>query len=131
MPTDTEITAKVEARNAADVVHHLASDEAVRFQGHAALAFWRRLLENVCAVLPPEYHPTRVVEKGPLAAMTDEEARAFERETVPFGKYLGDLVGNVPLSYFDWLEGERDFRQDVKRYLRNPGIQRELYRGDE
>ena len=60
-----EITARVEARNLADTVHHLASDVAAGLAKDAVLTYWRRMLENVCAVLPPEYHPTRVVEKGP------------------------------------------------------------------
>ena len=111
------ITARVEARNAADMVHHLASDEAVRFTGDAALAFWRRVLESVCAVLPPEYHPTRV------AAMTDEEAREFKKERVPFGKFKTYMIKDVPLDDLCWIDEQPDFRRQVNRYLRNPQIQ--------
>lgn len=126
MPTDAEILARAEARDAADEVYRLACDEVQRFQGSGPLAYWQRLLKNICAVLPPECHPTRVVEKGPWAAMTTEERNAFEKEAVPFGKWDGVRVADVPLSYFDWLDAQPDFRRKVNRYLRHSGVQIEL-----
>ena len=119
------ITAKVEARNAADVVHRLAMDESLNHKNEACLAFWRRMLENVCAVLPPEYHPTRVVERGPHAPMTDEDSKGFENKSIPFGKYIGQQISSVPLSYLCWLDDQPDFRRELNRYLRSERIQAE------
>ena len=119
------ITDNVEASNTADEVHRLASSEALRFTGDAALRFWRRLLENVCAVIPPQYHPTRV-DRSDVVPMTREELREWEIKKMPFGKHEGTQVKNVPLDYLIWLDEQPDFRRELKRYLKSDRIQREI-----
>jgi hypothetical protein len=122
---NAQIKAKVAARAAADTVWQLAMDEATGHENEACLAFYRRLLEHLCTVLPPECLPTRIVERGPLAAMTNDEAAKFESELVPFGKWANKLVCEVPLSYFDWLIGEQNFQTRAERYMRNDRVQAE------
>jgi uncharacterized protein (DUF3820 family) len=120
---DETILAKVKARNEASVVFGLAAGEAEQIVDDGArVAFWRALLGAICDVLPSEEQPTRVVEKGSMAAMTNEEAKAFEAELMPFGKWANKLVCEVPLDYLDWLDGQRDFRKQLNRYLRNKQV---------
>ena len=123
MPIDEHtITAKVETRNAADTIHRLACDEALNHTNEACLAFWKRILENVCAVLPPEFHPTRIVEHGPLAPMGDTESKFFGAQPMPFGTHQNKRVDEVPMDYMEWLDREPDFRKQLNRYLRSERI---------
>jgi hypothetical protein len=70
-------------------------------------------------------HPKPRVMPPP---MTSSEAKAFEARTIRFGVYVGTPICNVPLSYLAHLTDpspEMDqFFRDVKRYLRNPAVQR-------
>lgn len=69
-------------------------------------------------------------------AMTDAEARAFERgEVMPYGKHRGKRIGEVPLEYLCWVRDKCDERGAygqfviaVQRYLRSPAIAEELRR---
>lgn len=118
------LQAKIEARQAADEMHRWCCEEAGRHLNEAALRFWQRVLENVLAVLPPEYHPKRVADRH--SPMTDDESRIWERrETVPFGIHKGEFVREVPLESLVWLEEQPDFRRELRRYLRSPRIQRQ------
>lgn len=125
MPSNEEITARVEARTMADECHQLAIEESIRFPDDVALAFWQRMLANVLERLPRNTHPIRIVERGPLAAMTDEEAKAFGSEVVPFGKWASWRVDSCPMDWLDWLDAQPDFRRQVNRYLRSERVQRE------
>ncbi len=115
------IMANIEARNAADAVHNLASQEVRSHTGDAALRFWRRMLVNVCAVLPPQYHPQRLVETVD-PPLTDTEARCFGRTTIPFGQHKGKRVDEVPMDYLLWLDDQPDFRRMLRRYLASDRI---------
>lgn len=122
------IAQNIDAKNAADEVHRLASGEALQFKDGAALRFWSRLLENVCAVLPPDYHPTKVV-KSPYPPMSRQEAHDWGQNTqMPFGKHMGDRVDSVPLEYLLWLDEQPDFRRQLHQYLASPRVQEEISR---
>jgi uncharacterized protein (DUF3820 family) len=119
------IAERVIARQQADELHSLALDATITFTSDAALAFWKRMLEHVLTVLPAEHHPIRVVERGPWAAMTNEEAREFEtKETMDFGIHCGKHISDVPWEYLTWLDEQQKFQRNLNRYLRNEHIER-------
>ena len=54
---------------------------------------------------------------------------------IPFGKYKGEALEDIPCTYLDWLVGEEwfeekfpDLFEDVCEYLDDPAVQRELQR---
>ena len=58
--------------------------------------------------------------------MSDMQARAFERERVPFGKYEGWMVREVPLSYWVSLTDPSNTIKAVRRYIGNPDVKRRI-----
>jgi len=56
-----------------------------------------------------------------LEPMTNDQCSKFERKEMPFGKYHGKRIINVPLDYLIWLS-EDEFQRDLKRYLSSPRI---------
>ena len=105
------------AREAASVIHSLMMDEASNHTGTAALAFYRGILKDLRAVVPEELWPACTIERDP--PMTDDEARAFERKTIGFGKYSDSLIGDIPIEYLVWLDEQPDFRRQLNAYLRS------------
>lgn len=66
-----------------------------------------------------------------LRVMTDEETRQFDEERIPFGKYEGEKISNVRLSYLAlWNKQTCEFAVDVRRYLLSERIQRETLDAD-
>lgn len=120
----TAVTAKVIARKAAKEVCQLANGESLKFHGDANVTFWKTFTDHGLFLLPTGHHPVTIVERGPLAAMTDAEAKKFERDGMPFGKWAGNPVGKVPLEYLVWLDEQDDFHRQLNRYLRNEQVQR-------
>lgn len=58
--------------------------------------------------------------------MADQEALSFENEVMEFGKHKGELVGNVPLDYLEWLaDASRTLWCKIHAYLNNPRIKSE------
>jgi uncharacterized protein (DUF3820 family) len=55
--------------------------------------------------------------------MTDAPAAAFEKTPMPFGKYQGEPVGDVPVDYLIWMT-EGDFTTTMRRYLASERFQR-------
>jgi hypothetical protein len=55
------------------------------------------------------------VETG-LRVMTDEEAVAFEKQRIEFGKHRGDKFVNVPVSYLSFVA---DSAMAIAAYLRS------------
>lgn len=58
--------------------------------------------------------------------MSDMQAKAFESERVPFGKYEGWIVRNVPLSYWVSLTDPSDWIKEVRRYVGNSDVKRRI-----
>ena len=50
-----------------------------------------------------------------LSTMTAQEAKAFASKPMPFGKYMHELIGEVPRDYLEWLADEN---LQLQRYLR-------------
>ena len=67
------------------------------------------------------------IEAAPTPTpMSDAQALAFEATTCPLGKHIGSEVGSVPLKYFCSLVDPNEWIDEVRRYLDNPRIQREI-----
>ncbi len=58
--------------------------------------------------------------------MTDEEAKAFGRRTIGFGKHAGKRWDDVPAEYLAWLD-ETQWTQakELHRYVGSAYVQRE------
>ncbi len=102
---------------------------------------WLQLANEMLAGVPDEqrgpfwamigkaatrHAPTPSLPPPSWTPMTDDEARHFERRSMPFGQHRGKQVGDVPLEYLIWLdESQRQFGAELKRYLANERVQRE------
>ena len=61
-------------------------------------------------------HPLPVPQKQQL--MGGDDLKRYERNSMPFGKFMGWHIGDVPLEYLDWLcRSQEDFYCDLRRYL--------------
>lgn len=111
---DAEKTkARIDARRWAEECYMAVEDQA---------AFAERVdeLHNGIPEPPPKAIP-----------MTDAEARAFEDMTIWFGVHKSHRIGDVPIEYLQRLtdppgEKMQDFLQQIKRYLTNATIARQL-----
>ena len=62
----------------------------------------------------------------PIRPMSNTQSRAFDQEAMPYGKYKGHPVGNIPLDYLCWLADDRDaFVADLRRYCLSRRVQDE------
>lgn len=62
----------------------------------------------------------------PVSPMSDVEARAFRKTIVPQWKYRGEVVDDVPFSYLCAITDPDPWLAEVKRYLSNADVQREM-----
>ena len=83
----------------------LAVAESTALTGNFADGFWAEIAEATPASQIPEL---------PTNAMTDEEAAAFEREVVTFGRHAGEQYRTVPPAYLTWLA---DKSIKLRRYV--------------
>lgn len=106
-----KLQAKCDSRKAAEAAIELLKESVSGDAQH----YWRIIREYAANQLPAELNAS--------APMTDKEVDKFNKEIVPYGKYKGHTVGNVPMNYLDWLVGERDeFKEQLKRYLQNESV---------
>lgn len=85
--------------------------------------FWRHVFRAASHAVPEEAAP----RNDRPQPMTADEARRFERRSMPFGQHRGKQVGDVPLEYLIWLdESSRVFQQELHRYLAAEHVQREI-----
>lgn len=75
--------------------------------------FWEVLASEVAARLGKV-----LVDDGPAFRMNEKEAERFEQQVLPWGKYKGEKVGEVDLSYVLLLT-EGDFTRQLIRYARS------------
>lgn len=87
----------------------------------ASVAFWERLREIVLEKAPLPKLPEEVIP------YTQDEAKKFGKEIIPFGKHEGRFIDEIPLTYLCWLaDVSRSFSAKLVRYLRSDRIQYEL-----
>lgn len=64
-------------------------------------------------------------QAGAKGAMTVDEAREFEKQSMPFGEYVTQPIINVPLDRLQWYADQR-FVDDLWSYLKSRIVQQEL-----
>ena len=115
--------AKQSASEAMDLLQSLASD-LVREHPEAAVEvtriFFTQIRGEIDVLMPPAKTPAPM--QSPRA-MTDSEARAFESESMPFGKHIGEPIGQVPADYLLYLD-ENQFATKLRRYLSSERFQK-------
>jgi len=58
-----------------------------------------------------------VVDDGPSSVpMSHEDAKKFERQTMPYGKHVGDTVAEADGDYVDFLVNS-EFARGLRRYV--------------
>lgn len=121
------IAANIAARQAAETVVDLINGELrTLIDAHtqdALIPFFATLRECYGDNLTVEV--VKEVERAPRGPrpMTDDEARAFERRSMPWGKHKGKLISEVPLDYLDWVLDQPDtFKVDIERYVRSDWV---------
>lgn len=116
------IAANIAARKAAETVVDLINGELrglIDQHGRDAIGpFFATLRECYGNNLTVE--KTVEVEHTPRdpRPMTDDEASAFEARRMPWGKYKGKQIDEVPLDYLQWVLDQPDtFKAEIERYL--------------
>jgi len=102
----TDLASNIRARKEAE--------EVVDMCGNQPQRFWEALRSMCEARLPPE--PTPV---DPYPPMDDKEAANFERREMPYGKYVGKAMGEIPVSYMCWLVEGDAMVKAARRYVRS------------
>lgn len=121
-----QVAANRKARDAARQVWELACEESKDFKQRASEEFWR-FLAGVLKAAHPKLFLTKSV---PITPMSPLEAKRFAHERMQFGQHAGNLIGDVPLDYLDWLAAQPDFHSRLNRYLRSEAIELERQQTD-
>ena len=79
--------------------------------------FWVKMLEHVQAIVDQRLPP--VVIESPNGPMRDDEAIEFESALMPFGKFVGVPVGEVPADYLLAITDSK-FNRRMLRYVACP-----------
>jgi len=125
MTIDTNIA----ARKSAETVFELAVEQSRELPEASVVAYWCRLLLLVEQVLPSGM---RVEPTSNPSPMSEDEAKAFEKRSMPWGKYNGTKIADVPMDYLLYIDDQKDeFRDRLHRYLASDRVQREQEVSDE
>jgi uncharacterized protein (DUF3820 family) len=85
--------------------------------GEQPARFWEVLAELVASKLPaPAVDPAN-------EPMEYAEAAKFERDEMPYGKYQGERIGEVPPDYLTWFSDGDEFKRRLNRYVRSQMFQ--------
>lgn len=64
----------------------------------------------------PDWKGDPATAPEPMKPMGDAEARMFEAVVMPYGAHKGVSIGEVPISYFDYVFDPSEFTKKLKRY---------------
>jgi hypothetical protein len=120
----TDIEQNIRARADAEQMAELCGEQTERFWEVLATIAAER--SGKALMLAPK----AVAAGNAELQMSDEEAAQFERVIVPFGKFAGEPVGDVPISYWTFVT-ESDFNRQLVRYMRSRAYQRRQEEPDE
>jgi hypothetical protein len=81
-----------------------------------------RFYEVIRKALPNPFGFMDAIQQKPF---TDDEAKAFGRELMPYGEFKGKAVDQVPLDRLCWY-ADQQFQRGLNRYLSSPRIKSEL-----
>lgn len=102
-----DYSANIKCRQDAETVAELAGNQPQRF--------WE-VLKGICDGKLPK--PTPAPERWP--PLSQAEALRFEATPMPYGKYQGQPVGEIPTDYLLFLTEGDEFSQRLKRYVKSP-----------
>lgn len=113
----SDLAANIEARADAEQMIELCGEQPPRFwEVLASIAVQK--CDKALMVVPKPVADAQHAER-----MNEAEAWQFERSIVPFGKYAGEPVYDVPISYWTFVT-ESDFNRQLIRYMRSDAYQR-------
>lgn len=110
------VESNIKARQEAESLVELAGEQSARF--------WETLRDLAASKLPPVQPP---IDRYP--PLMEQEAVRFEALPMPYGKYAGETVGEVPCDYLLFLTEGDEFSQRLRRYVRSKRFQER--QGDE
>jgi hypothetical protein len=100
----------IKARQEAESLVELAGEQPQRF--------WEILRDLAAEKLPAVPQPA---DRYP--ALTDVQAIRFEARPMPYGKHVGESVGEVPCDYLLFLTEGDEFSQMLRRYVKSGRFQ--------
>lgn len=104
MSTQEAITDRLRAKDMVDLIGSESND------------YWRKLAELSAAKVGMVVTPP--IESPDSTAMTDDQASAFERQQMPFGKHGGVPIYDLETSYLCSVTDPSPFMRELKRYAR-------------
>lgn len=99
---------------AENIQHREFALEVIEMCGERPQRFWEALSQFVDEKLPPKPVPV-----DPCPPMDDKEAANFERWIMPYGKYGGEVMGNIPVGYMLWLTEGDEVVKSARRYVKS------------
>ncbi len=115
MPTPEQITARKAARAIAEELADLVLGETKAMDDETKAVLYETLAKR----LPLPTPPTVVPGTEPF---TDVQARAWGKTRIQFGKYEGQQIDQISLSYLEKLAEPNDFTRHLRRYLASTRI---------
>lgn len=89
----------------------------IKTQRERTPRFWEILASLIANENP---RPQAAANEDP---MSDEEARNFEKITMPYGQFKDKPIGDVPVNYFANLFSLTPFNKRLRRYVRSHRFQ--------
>ncbi|MFH1738368.1 MAG: hypothetical protein ABIH23_05125 [bacterium] len=120
------IKTRVDIRRSAVALVELILEEVRRIpdaDGDTRGVFW----DEIRKVLPRISRQERVRLESEV--MTDQEARVFGNERMPFGEFKGMRIDDIELSRLTWY-ADQTFQKQLRRYLKSSRLRSEIEQGD-
>jgi hypothetical protein len=121
MPTDAEILSRKQAREIAAELADLIVGETKAMSAETKAIFDETLGRLLRLPLSPG-SASSAEPPGTIVPFSDAHARAWGRNKMQFGKYEGQRIDEVPLSYLEKLAEPNDFTRHLRRYLASARI---------
>lgn len=122
MQSDAVIQERVKGRELAHSMASLLAEELEHLGPAGPAAFWEELAK--LGLAPPAPHAPRSAPHG-VEPFTDHQARMWGRTKMPFGRYAGRAVDEVPLEYLEKIAEPNQFNRSLRRYLASRRVQAE------
>lgn len=107
---EERIEHRVAASKSAKVIAELVIDEADALPEY----FWEVLFKKLAQYVPV---PEETVNKQlPFKPMTQQQAKLFGNQPMPYGQFQGKRIDEVPLDRLQWY-ADQSFTDDLRRYL--------------
>ena len=123
-----KVQSRVRAREAAVEIVFLVRAEMAEHAGCEDV-----FLDAIQTAFAVTSDPSQVVRDKPMGdhESADFEAGRGQMSRMPFGMHENKSIGDTPIAYLLWLDGEPDFRRQLNRYLRSDRGQARQEEGEE